>query len=473
MVALPRTLVRLLKPIPAAVVVLFGLVPLPASGVQVVANCNDSGDGSLRQAILDATEGGEVDASQLQCSTISLSGSPLIVSKDSLTISGPGSGLLAIERASGEYNVFLHSGLGTLSIANVAIRNGYGFLDDARKYLGGGCISSSGDVVLDHATVTNCRMKTGNLSRSRGGAVFAEGDVTLLNSTVNGNDAIGAEYGNGYYRPTFGGAIFAKGHVLVSHSVVSSNHATNGGGIFSKGGITLIDSSVTGNTAYKGGAVYSSGDASISGSTISGNHARDIGGGFVLSPTSNMANESAAISNSTISGNSASDAFYAGSALVAYLPLTISSSTIAFNVSPAGSKSVAVYGFGTSLSLLGSIVAENQPADILVQPTTIVSGAGNLLSTPFDAMPGDTIVACPQLERLADNGGPTLTHAPRLTSPAIDGAGTVSPTTDQRGAGFVRPYGAEADIGALEWQGTPIDAVFASGFQDTALFCDL
>jgi predicted outer membrane repeat protein len=469
MVAMPRMLVRLLKPIPAAVVVLFGLVPLPATGVQLVANCDDSGDGSLRKAILDATEGEEVDASQLQCSKISLSSGPLIVAKNSLMISGPGSALLAIERA----NVFLHGGEGTLSIANVAIRNGYAFLDDASKYLGGGCISSSGDVVLDHATVTNCTMKTGNLSRSRGGAVFAEGNVTLLNSTVSGNDTVGAEYGNYYYRPTFGGAIFAKGHVLVSHSVVSGNHATYGGGIFSKGGITLTDSSVTGNNAYKGGAVHNSGDASISGSTISGNHARFTGGGLFLQATTNMAPESATISNSTISGNSASEAFYASSAVLAYLPLTISSSTIAFNSSPVGSKSSAVYGFGTSLGLHGSIVAENQPADILVQPATTVSGTGNLLTTPFDAMPGDTIVACPQLERLADNGGPTLTHELRLTSPAIDSAGTVTPTTDQRGAGFVRPYGAYADIGALEWQGTPIDAVFASGFQDTALFCDL
>ena len=68
----------------------------------------------------------------------------------------------------------------------------------------------------------------------------------------------------------------------------------------------------------------------------------------------------------------------------------------------------------------------------------------------------------PQLGPLADNGGPTQTHALLVGSPAID-AGDPSVVFnpamfDQRGAPFVRVFdgdgtgGARIDIGAYEWQ---------------------
>jgi hypothetical protein len=51
---------------------------------------------------------------------------------------------------------------------------------------------------------------------------------------------------------------------------------------------------------------------------------------------------------------------------------------------------------------------------------------------------------------LADNGGPTLTHALLDGSPAIDAADDAAcPATDQRGV--PRPQGAACDIGAYEY----------------------
>ena len=58
----------------------------------------------------------------------------------------------------------------------------------------------------------------------------------------------------------------------------------------------------------------------------------------------------------------------------------------------------------------------------------------------------------PLLGALADNGGPTQTHALLTGSPAIDAAGDcvadLSITTDQRG--ISRPQGTACDIGAFE-----------------------
>jgi hypothetical protein len=61
----------------------------------------------------------------------------------------------------------------------------------------------------------------------------------------------------------------------------------------------------------------------------------------------------------------------------------------------------------------------------------------------------------PLLAPLADNGGPTMTHALMPGSPAIDKGGTSAnqcPTTDQRG--IARPQGPACDVGAFELEVT-------------------
>src|SRR5205085_138409 len=81
-------------------------------------------------------------------------------------------------------------------------------------------------------------------------------------------------------------------------------------------------------------------------------------------------------------------------------------------------------------------------------PNYTFNGVGNLVgssSSPID----------PRLLPLMANGGPTLTHALLLNSPARD-AGSNSPalTTDQRGQ--PRIYGSAADIGAFELGPQPL-----------------
>ena len=63
--------------------------------------------------------------------------------------------------------------------------------------------------------------------------------------------------------------------------------------------------------------------------------------------------------------------------------------------------------------------------------------------------PFDKVVADALLGPLADNGGPTLTHALLAGSLAIDAGDPASaPATDQRGV--TRPQGAAPDAGAYE-----------------------
>jgi hypothetical protein len=70
-----------------------------------------------------------------------------------------------------------------------------------------------------------------------------------------------------------------------------------------------------------------------------------------------------------------------------------------------------------------------------------------------------------KLVALANNGGPTRTHALQSDSPAIDtGSNPFGLTSDQRGDGFARVLGAAADMGAYEREpsGSPATPVITT-----------
>ena len=83
--------------------------------------------------------------------------------------------------------------------------------------------------------------------------------------------------------------------------------------------------------------------------------------------------------------------------------------------------------------------------------TVTLTADHNNVFTDGTCFPGasDAIVGDPLIGPLADNGGPTLTHALQAGSPAIDFAdAAVCPATDQRGV--ARPQGAGCDTGSVE-----------------------
>jgi hypothetical protein len=110
-----------------------------------------------------------------------------------------------------------------------------------------------------------------------------------------------------------------------------------------------------------------------------------------------------------------------------------------------------------------NVAASN--ADLDAVESLGIYGADNLIdiADPDIALPADTLRGDPMLEPLADNGGPTRTHALAAGSPAIDaGNDYFGDAFDQRGDGFARVANGRADIGAFEVQAG--DAIFADGF---------
>jgi len=216
-----------------------------------------------------------------------------------------------------------------------------------------------------------------------------------------------------------------------------------GGGAALFGATTVGDSTVDGNIGGGiGGGLYLFGPTSdVTSSTVSGNRTVGAGGGAAFVGV-------ATVTNVTFSGNAA-DGFGGGGYVEG--TVTMRNVTLADNTAPMGS---ALRWETGSLTLASSIVTGAAGNHCF----GVTSGDFNLDSDGTCGLGGanDRSHVDPQLGPLADNGGPTLTHLPAATSPAIDAANPSGcPATDQRGQ--ARPTdgngdaAAVCDIGAVEF----------------------
>ena len=204
-----------------------------------------------------------------------------------------------------------------------------------------------------------------------------------------------------------------------------------------------------------GGGVYAGyyGSVDITKSTISGNRnseprrgsGRAAGGGVFA-----YAFGSVSISNSTISGNSVTGKGARGGGIEGFVDVT--ASTVTDNSAPLGGG-IYTYGvpgpFPETARIDNSIIAGNEsPNGADCAGGGQRSKGGNVFG-PGGCGPhatGDMLTPTPRLAGLADNGGPTKTHALRKGSPAVNHAKGLKLKRDQRG--FRR--GKHPDSGAFE-----------------------
>lgn len=448
-----------------------------------VTNTNDDGIGSLRQALANANDGDTINFAVI--GTIGLTSGELLVEKN-VIISGPGAEALAVDGNASSRVFHIEPGK-IVSISGLTFTNGS---TDSEN--GGGILN-------DHATLTmsNCAVQNSYAISNRGGGIYNDGsagsaELTILNSTISKN--ITSFAGGGIYNDAInggnatltitnstvdgngaafneipsgggeGGGIYnASGTVIITTSVVSDNLAGvndnfpsgDGGGISNWGIMTIIDSTITNNsTFFLGGGISNAGTLTITGSTINGNLAEGqhdqklfgTGGGIAGTVT---------LINSTVSDNSAP---VGGGGLQGGGVVT--NSTISGNtnggISVTGNISLEIGSTILNAGELGPNIS-NTGGTITSQGYNISSDNGGGYLTG----PGDQINTDPMIGPLQNNGGPTLTHALLLGSPAIN-AGDPNfippPFYDQRGSPFVRVFDGRVDIGAFEMQPRPAPA---------------
>lgn len=415
---------RMLRLLPLAGVALaLTATPVLAATFTVtkVADTNDGvcdADCSLREAVAAADASADADTIVFDgavfgsAQTITLSGSDIVIAGNgSLAIEGPGADLLTVS-GNNASRIFTNN-IGAVT------------------------------------TVGGMRLTGGNggsaVNTGRAGAVYNNGgNLTLRRVLITGNSAA-----NG------GGLNTASaGTTLVEASVISGNTASgSGGGLqnFSTSFLTIVDSTISGNTSNGttgGGAGQINGTVRIANSTISGNSApAGSGGGF----SSNGA--LLEITNTTITGNSSLNngggLHRATTNINVFLRNTIIAGNAGTMASPDVTASASVSSLGHNL--------------IGVTGTSTGWIASDLLNTD------------PVLGPLADNGGPTATHALTDGSPAIDAGddcvldsscasnnAPIDIDADQRGE--PRPAGPAVDIGAFELA-ADADLIFADGFE--------
>jgi len=443
------------------------LAPQPAAATTwSVGKCGDmagKGGDTLRIAIGKAGTNDTVDLSSLPvtCSTITLTGGQIPIAVSNLTIQTPIDRPVTVDAAHAG-RVFDHTGSGLLNVFGLVLANGSAGVGDST----GGCVRSSGSVLLQYATVTGCEAAVG-------GGVIAS-NLSLIHSTISGC-SIHYEVGGS----TAGAAAWAWGSTLLSYATITDNYSQlSGAGLYSVGSITVNRSSISGNTAnfstgyFKDGPTPGflgrctalntvAGTATITASTIDGNLAADPGtlpgslrsavcAGAVTIDSSTFSRNSgyaitvrssASLRNTTISSNDAGLLFFSMSSL------NVFSSTFAFNASSLRLLPAS----GCSIWIESTIMADNSiPISFCSQNTNIQ----NLVGSPVEA----------GLTPLAWRGGPTKTHGLMIGSPAINaGSNPATQSFDQRGTGYARFVASAPDIGAYERQADD-DELFYGGF---------
>jgi fibronectin-binding autotransporter adhesin len=397
-----------------------------------VDNANDSGPGSLRQAIVEANGLVGTDAITFDATffatprTITLTTGELLIS-DSLTITGPGAALTTLSgnNASRVFDIYNAVSLLDVTLSRLTVTQG-----KATRY-GGGIFSNGENVTIQQCIISNNNAVTS-------GGMSVSGKLTLTDSQVVNNTATGNI-----------GGFAGTGATTILRSTISGNTAAGSvGGIYVGTSLALQDSTVSGNSASinVGGIVLVAGTAAfnILNSTISGNTAGQNGGGIVLGYSAAAPlNTALSIQNSTIANNKAGSGSGGGIArLFGSASITLESAIVQTNTAATGPD---IYSTGT-------VAAKNTALGSINGITTYTNNGGNLI--------GKNIMLGP----LANNGGSTLTHALLAGSPCIDaGSNPAALTNDQRGTGFPRLISGVADIGAFESGGFVVTNANDSG----------
>jgi parallel beta helix pectate lyase-like protein len=450
-----------------------------------VTNTNDSGPGSLRQALTDANDADTIVFAVT--GTIGLTSGGLLIAKN-IAISGPGSNQLSIDGNQAVFVLGIFPGK-TATISGLTIRNaeaGAGVWNEQGTLTVSNCAVTSNSfegLFNDEGTlnVNNCVL-SGN---SGAGLSTYSGITTINNCVVSGNSSGGLVNDGPHHGPHAhppNGPVGSPGSMTITDSMISDNsgpgvsnvaglltvlnstlsgnsagQASDGGGIMSGplsktvAGVTLINSTISGNSAsgFGGGIAGGYYGVTIINSTISGNSAGDsaggVGGTFLV------------IMNSTISGNSAGKI---GGGIITSGAAQLTNSTISGNSAGSAGGIYYVQGpYQTTSEISNTIFNAGALGENIVNNgATVISHGYNLSSDDGGGVlngPGDQINTDPLLGPLQDNGGPTLTHALLPGSPAIDAGDpnfSPPPFNDQRGCPFDRVFNGRIDIGSFETQ---------------------
>lgn len=281
---------------------------------------------------------------------------------------------------------------------------------------------------------------------ARGGGLFMTGTLDFLTlEDVNITDNVAG---------TDGGGLSLDSIALLRRINVTSNQAgTSGGGVNLSGSgraIEIRDSTISNNASLDqssqgGGGIRSQSQLRLDQVTVSGNTANLGGGGIFFSGGSLVMRNTTVVANVADADNN--DASVGGGLYLNSGVADIANSVIALNRAYGG---------------LPSDLNDCRIASATL--TAVYNHVMNKENCLFDPSGNNTDITDPLLGPLADNGGPTKTHAIMPGSVLINTGNPagclddsdVAFANDQRGPGFPRPIGI-CDKGAYESSTVPVE----------------
>ena len=237
-------------------------------------------------------------------------------------------------------------------------------------------------------TVNDLSVLNGKTVGGAGAGIYSLSPITLNRCFFSGNTT-----------NNNGGGIFSGNTLVANECTFSGNYAVNGAGINGPNLVTVRNCTFSGNTVLATGAgIYCQSNATVSESTFSDNTSGGEGSAI------RVVNGNLAVRNCTLSRNSTSSGAGSGISMLAV------GETISGEIGNTILDRSAVFNSViNSGSNIGSVT---------------FTSLGNNLTTATTAGiftgPADRFDADPLLGPLANNGGPTLTHALLLGSPAVD-----------------------------------------------------
>ena len=468
-----------------AAMLFFSFVILATSSPTHAATITVCADGCDYETIAGAIGGATAD-DVIEVSAGTYTEHDITIDKN-LTITGDGADTTIVQAAVGENQeqgrVFkINSGV-TVTIEDLTVRYGDVDGDPAR----GGGIYNEGDLTLIHVTVAHNRAKgsANSSAHAYGGGIYSTGPLALTDSTIESNTAAGGDEERDDLGGGVGGGAYVDGNMTVTGGVIRGNtvRAGNclgdcnnregysyGGGIYVENGtLTVSGSAIRDNAAdkgatqdviyegYGGGVYLDDASADISKSTVSGNSTfQGHSGG--ISVSAHGVSRHLYIKNSTLSGNWAR--FYGGGMHIGGATDTrLDNCTVSENYAAFDGGGLLAKGSSTvkyKNTIIHGNITLSSGEDCDIDGGAITSEGHNLFKTGTDCPcdgAGDQTVDDAGLIALADNGGPTQTHALESDSPAVNNAAGTDidgnpVTADQRGVS--RPQGVANDIGAFE-----------------------
>lgn len=422
---------------------------------------------------------------------------------------------VTIERAYADYN-----GGAVYAVTDLLTINSSVFRDDSTAGAGGAIHASN------YVEITSSLFE-GNYSGGSdgGGAIYSDSDLSVSNSFFVGNEAAGdggavrsenpvAVTGSVFDRNTSaekGGAIWTYDATIYDSSFIGNSSDNRGGAVYVSDHLQLVNSQFIENVAVNGGGglyMDSAQTVDVRQSTFQRNSAPN-GGAILLYDGGGLGAE---ISSSSFIQNVAAEY---GGAINSQFGLAIDNSTfLANSAGSSGGKGGAIYVFGNELVTevnFSTFVANTaddsgsalffqidnpvaQPLRLqstgtvfddtagtayvcatdgtLVVDDSYVFSTGSSANCSFDGLGSDDTFATGDFELgpLQDNGGPTDTLLPSVTSPLVTRAPATNlgsgVTSDQRGA--ARPFAPyDYTIGAVQLgseaaPGAPTDAPSAT-----------